>query len=216
MFRRLLLTALLGLCTLPVAAQRTDGSTKVATKVAPVAPARGAVQKVLVPGTGYVVVVGASPTDRPGSTSTLMEAIVTWLSEQFALPHALTYPEVVLASPAAITIFRFTGRLSDRPQDAASVPPGQHGIVAAYDATSETIYLPSGWTGRSAAELSVLVHELVHHLQHVGALRYECARAAEELAYAAQEQWLRLFGRSLESEFQIDPFTRLVNTRCMN
>jgi hypothetical protein len=215
MFGRLLLTALLGLCALPIAAQRPDGSTSGSTKIAAVAPARGAAQKVLVPGTRYVVTVGVSATAGPGSTSALIEAMVTWLSDQFAMPRVHTHPEVVLASAAAITTFRFTGRLSDRPQDAASVPPGQHEIVAAYDAISETIYLPRGWTGRSAAELSVLVHELVHHLQHVAALRYECAQAAEELAYAAQEKWLRLFGRSLESEFQIDPFTRLVNTRCM-
>ena len=66
-----------------------------------------------------------------------------------------------------------------------------------------------------AAELSVLVHETVHHLQHLAGTRFECAQASETLAYAAQEKWLALFGRSLESEFEIDPFTRLVSTRCM-
>ena len=214
MLERLLVAALLASCALAANAQRaaTPGA---AARVATVAPARMAEQKVLLPGTNYVVAVGRPPAARPDSDPALMEAILTWLSEQFALPRIDAFPQIVMASPAQITTFRFTGRLPEH-QKGSAAPSGQSEIVAAYDAHSETIYLPSGWTGRSAAELSVLVHELVHHLQHVGALRYECPQAAEEPAYAAQESWLRLFGRSLESEFRIDPFTRLVNTRCMN
>jgi hypothetical protein len=74
--------------------------------------------------------------------------------------------------------------------------------------------LPDQWTGRSAAELSVLVHELVHHLQEAAELRYECPAAREQLAYAAQERWLGLFGLSLSSEFDIDPFTLKISTEC--
>jgi hypothetical protein len=212
MLERLLLAAALGFCALAAHAQHAETSS---AKVAKVTPARGAVQKVLVPGTNYVAVVGRPPATRPDSDPALMEAILAWLSEQFELPRVDAFPQIVMASPAQITTFRFTGRLPEH-QKGSAAPSGQSEIVAAYDASSETIYMPTGWTGKSAAELSVLVHELVHHLQHVGALHFECPQAAEELAYAAQERWLGLFGRSLESEFGIDPFTRLVNTRCMN
>jgi hypothetical protein len=35
------------------------------------------------------------------------------------------------------------------------------------------------------------------------------------LAFAAQKQWLELFGLSLLSEFELDPFTLLVCTSCL-
>ena len=87
-----------------------------------------------------------------------------------------------------------------------------HAIYA--DAT-QTIYLPERWTGTTAAELSVLVHEMVHHLQNVGQLKYSCPQAREVVAFAAQERWLSLSGRTLESEFGIDKLTLLVRTNCL-
>jgi hypothetical protein len=77
-----------------------------------------------------------------------------------------------------------------------------------------TIYLPSDFTGRTAEDLSVLVHELVHHIQNAAGLRHECPQAREKDAYLAQEQWLAQFKKSLASEFGIDPFTVLVNGLC--
>ena len=58
--------------------------------------------------------------------------------------------------------------------------------------------------------------EMVHHLQNAGGLRYECAQAREALAYQAQDRWLALFGHSLEQDFDLDGFSLLVKTRCMN
>ena len=81
--------------------------------------------------------------------------------------------------------------------------------------TEATIYLPADWTGSTPAEVSVLVHEMVHHLQNVANTKFECPQAREQLAYAAQQRWLGLFDRTLEDEFQLDPFTLLVTTRCM-
>jgi hypothetical protein len=36
------------------------------------------------------------------------------------------------------------------------------------------IVLPDNWNGDMAADLSVLVHEMVHHLQKKNQLKYEC------------------------------------------
>jgi hypothetical protein len=46
------------------------------------------------------------------------------------------------------------------------------------------------------------------------ALKHECPQEREKLAYLAQERWLGLFGHSLESDFDLDPFSLLVKTRC--
>ena len=68
--------------------------------------------------------------------------------------------------------------------------------------------------GRPPAEVSVLVHELVHHLQNVSRMKFTCPQEREKDAYAAQHAWLALFGRTLEQEFEIDPMTVLVRTNC--
>jgi hypothetical protein len=88
-------------------------------------------------------------------------------------------------------------------------------IVAVYDDAKRTIYLPEGWSGVTPAEQSLLVHEMVHHLQNLGNLKYECPEAREKLAFVAQEQWLELFDHTLASEFELDPFTLLVRTSCL-
>ena len=69
-------------------------------------------------------------------------------------------------------------------------------------------------SGKAAADLSVLVHEMVHHLQNIGGIRYECPAAREQLAYLAQDKWLGLFGQDLEHAFEIDKFTLKVSTSC--
>ena len=61
----------------------------------------------------------------------------------------------------------------------------------------------------------MLVHEMVHHIQNRAKLKYACPEQREKLAYEAQERWLARFGPSLESEFELDPFTRLLHVNCM-
>lgn len=97
----------------------------------------------------------------------------------------------------------------------ANVSPGQQREpVAIYDDASETIFLPEGWTGSSPVEVSVLVHEMVHHMQKRAGLRYGCPAAREEIAYRAQDQWLGIFGKNLFDEFNLDAFTLKITTVC--
>jgi hypothetical protein len=62
--------------------------------------------------------------------------------------------------------------------------------------------------------MSVVVHEMVHHLQNKAGMSFACPAEREQMAYAAQEKWLGLFGLSLRSEFEIDAFTLKVTTTC--
>ena len=102
------------------------------------------------------------------------------------------------------------------PSSPREITAGSHPreVVAVYDDRSKTIFLPDTWTGETPADLSVLVHEMVHHLQNSAHVTYECPGARERLAYAAQDKWLKLFGRDLTSEFDIDAFTLKVTTTC--
>jgi hypothetical protein len=89
-------------------------------------------------------------------------------------------------------------------------------IVAFYNDAERTIYLPAGWSGATPAEVSILVHEMVHHVQNVAALRYPCPEAREAPAYAAQAAWLARSGSDIAAAFGIDPLTLLVRTKCFH
>lgn len=149
------------------------------------------------------------------SLTALAAEIAAWLSVNFELPAVDKPPHIEFASPVRINALRYRGLINGQvSQDLASRnSAGQ--TVAIYVDKTFTIYLPSGWTGTTPAETSMLVHEMVHHIQNVARIRHDCPQARERLAYAAQERWLRRFNLSLESEFEVDPFTVLARTLCL-
>jgi hypothetical protein len=150
----------------------------------------------------------------------LLASIVSWLSANFELPVTEDLPQIRFVPPAVLLAIRCGASDREPPADMergcgqALLPESAQDVVALYEDTSRTIYLQEGWTGASPAEFSVLVHEMVHHLQNLGGMVYECADARERPAFIAQGRWLELFGRTLESEFSMDPMTLLLRTTC--
>jgi len=149
----------------------------------------------------------------PASTITpaLLREIIGWLAHNFDLPASDALPTVAFTTTAHMNALRYRGLLSHDQQRTAG---SGSDTVAIYDSASRTIYLPEGWRGATPAEMSVLVHEVVHHLQHAAKLPHACPEEREKLAYRAQERWLRRFDRTLSSEFGTDGFTLLVRTSC--
>ncbi|MCC6780586.1 MAG: hypothetical protein IT537_28755 [Hyphomicrobiales bacterium] len=148
----------------------------------------------------------------------LLAAVATWVAQEFSMPDGQGAPLVKLAPSTTITALRHerlapSAALEPVVETPSIVPPSGD-TVAIYIDSSQTIYLPEVWNGRSAADLSILVHEMVHHFQNVLNVKSECPQEREKLAYRAQERWLGLFGRSLESEFGLDGFSLLPKTRC--
>jgi hypothetical protein len=144
-----------------------------------------------------------------------MTAMVVWLSANFDLPVNFDHPKIEIVSHAEIVALRYgpfkSGALA-APE--ASGGPQRREVVAVYSYPKSTIYLPVGWNGESAAELSILVHEMVHHLQNRSGAKFACIQESEEMAYAAQERWLGLYGHNLLTDFEIDGLTLLASTRC--
>ena len=143
----------------------------------------------------------------------LMVAIALWLTANFGLPAIPTNPKVEFVTSAKIVALRHSGSDEHKTQSVA-LQPGQRETLSIYNNDTKTIYLRSDWTGRTPADLSILVHEMVHHIQNLAQLKYSCVEEREKMAYHAQKKWLELFGRDLESEFEIDGFTLLVITNC--
>ena len=145
----------------------------------------------------------------------LLTAIVLWLSANFGLPASFDFPRIEMRPPREIVALRYRGLASAQQPGVPPSGPSSAEILAIYDDAARTIYLPENWRGRSPAELSILVHEMVHHLQNVGSLKFECPQAREQVAYQAQEKWLGLFGRDLARDFELDPLSVFVKTRCL-
>lgn len=143
---------------------------------------------------------GAMPREAPP----LIDAIVLWLTANFDLLKPENAPALVSVADTELVAMRYGPD--------ATVVPGL--VVAVYDESAQTIYLSDGWTGRTPADLSILVHEMVHHLQSAANMPFACPGEREALAYHAQNAWLGLFGETLESAFGIDPATLLVGTVC--
>jgi len=180
---------------------------------------------VKIPGTDYEIDFTKKQSRGVLPPRALIKAIKSWLSFNFNLRASYPDPYVELATPEKIASLRYHGFLSDRPRDIVvadqKVPVpldtahDPEEVIALYDDELKTIYLPNNWNGGAPAELSVLVHEMVHHLEGATKINYECPQAREQLAYTAQEKWLALFGRNLKSELEIDPLTLVVSTYCI-
>lgn len=152
---------------------------------------------------------------------TLLTTIVTWLSISMALPAIYDPPRVEWVPPAEMdTAHLGTHASGQLPDSTAEIPISRRNpavaVEALYDDASRTLYLSESWRGVTPAEVSVLVHEMVHHLQNLAGLKYECPQARGKAAYEAQDKWLALFGSSLMDEFKLDRMTLLVRTKCMH
>jgi hypothetical protein len=159
--------------------------------------------------------LGAANLNEATARRALISHVAQWLTEEFNLPLVTAEPNIEFASSERIFALRYGAlRVASAQNDASAPPaaPDPRSTVAVY--VGNTIYLLEGWTGHTPADLSVLVHEMVHHIQNVGNIRDECPRAREKPAYAAQQRFLQLYERDLESEFEINPFTVLVNGTC--
>lgn len=141
---------------------------------------------------------------------TFLDALVVWLSKNFDLPAHFEHPAIKFAPAQALVAMRYAAFLND-PAKAAAV---QGDVVAVYNTDTRTVYLRDDWKGVTPADVSILVHEMVHHLQTAGSLKFPCPQEREQTAFQAQQRWLAAFDTDLEREFELDAFTLLVNSRC--
>lgn len=144
----------------------------------------------------------------------LVEALAAWLVRELGLPRMKVAPKLMLAPVARMASLRDAETSGGRATSARQLTRSRADLVAVYDSRVRTIYLPLGWTGRTAVDQSILVHELVHHLQGEAGMRFACAEHREQAAFEAQSRWLERLGLSLEGAFGIDPLTLLVRTNC--
>lgn len=140
----------------------------------------------------------------------LLTALTGWVADHLGEPVPASLPRLVVVERSALKALWAldTGAGLRDPH-----PFGR--LHALYEPGSHTIYLPSDWTGTTAAEVSVLVDEIVHHFQALRGDSYPCAAEKERLAFDVQSRWLSMQGESLENAFDLDPLALLFLTNCI-
>lgn len=150
------------------------------------------------------------------ATGSSLTEIARWLSANYDLPFTAEPPQIQKVTQLHLWRLRHRAFLSAQGgEQTTTTMPGYRDVVAVYDDTTRTIYLPESWTGATVAEQSVLVHEMVHHLQNVAGQKFACGGEREKPAYFAQDKWLKLNGLELEDEFEVDMFTVVARSACM-
>jgi hypothetical protein len=187
----------------------TGVSAQFLRNVAEVIPAIFTLDKNTRPSAGLIIIQRGV---MEGPMEALLTAITLWLSTNFILPATFDHPRIEFVSSKEMTALFYAGIGR---QEQAGMVSDPSDVVSLYSNESKTIYLLHGWNGKTPAELSILVHEMVHHLQNAGQLNFACPQEREEVAYNAQDRWLGQFGTDLMREFQMDPFTILMKSKCL-
>jgi hypothetical protein len=88
-------------------------------------------------------------------------------------------------------------------------------VQAFYLRATATIYLPENWRPDGLRNQSILLHELVHHVQLFNSVGMPCDRALERQAYDLQVKWLREQG--VADPYKLigtDEFTVIIFSMC--
>ena len=72
--------------------------------------------------------------------------------------------------------------------------PGDFKCEAIYSQKDDTVYLSNNWKSNELRDRSVLVHELVHHLQYLNHVKATCKSEYEFQAFKLQAAWLSEHG----------------------
>ena len=116
------------------------------------------------------------------SLSNLINHLDDWLDSNTDLPPR--------ADPAEI---RFVDKYSAAALSASKHSADVDNLRGLYDSDSQTIWLVYPWNPLDPYNVSVLLHEQVHHRQ-AEAGHWYCPGAQELPAYRIQQEWLAQFG----------------------
>lgn len=136
---------------------------------------------------GFVLVLGSTLHCRELVAEPLAPVILeleNWLDENSGLPRAEQLPTVRFSGPEA---------LGDVADPTMSIGSRTRGI---YEPKTQTITLITPWSASDPVDLSVLLHELVHHRQP--GIHQECPSSQEPEAYRLQQKWLAARGIALD------------------
>lgn len=158
-----------------------------------------------------VFLAAASPAADPDPAlpdAELLESLSAWVAAEMGLRGPVPAPmiEFVSGPEMAATL----SAASAHPLNSSDTA----NVEALYHAPTGRMILRKTWQDGSLEQISILVHELVHHAQFFTKRKFACYAELEDEAFRIQEKWLELTGRNLSTAFGLNKLSRLVLTNC--
>jgi hypothetical protein len=154
--------------------------------------------------------------------ATLTLTLIAWIVSKAGLT-APEPPQISFVPEHQMThLFDAAAHPDQLPQ--ADVPANQGAggahpvsrVLALYLRATATVYLPETWRPGGLRDQSILLHELVHHMQRFNKVVPVCPAALERQAYDLQAAWLREQG--VAEPYKLigtDEFTVLMRSACI-
>jgi hypothetical protein len=126
----------------------------------------------------------SEPTGTSGKISVeIVRGYIKWIADQTGWSVA-DVPPIKTVSSSELNKMLFGSS-----NEVAPVQPG-----ALYSKNEHLIFLASTWRKDDVLDQSILLHELVHHLQMENHVQFECWGRYEAQAYELQIRWLSTQG----------------------
>jgi hypothetical protein len=132
--------------------------------------------------------------------------LMVWISGATGMPVPDQPPEIVRVSPKRMASLSSSAHTAD--------PEVENGYLALYHADSRTVLLRHDWDRGDLRDRSILVHELVHHVQAEAGRAYACHGQREAHAYSVQAEWLEDRGADLFEVMNMNGLFLYAITRC--
>ena len=111
----------------------------------------------------------------------IITALMIWLGANTTLDTNHDIPNVLFLTQEQMEKLYYH-------EDQEKFPNQLHGL---YDKESDTIILPDTWDRRDPWDLAVLLHEMVHYLQDMNNLKFNCTAEMERDAWPIQKRYLK-------------------------
>ena len=116
-----------------------------------------------------------------GQMKEILTALMIWLGANTTLDTNHDIPKVVFLPQEKMEQMYYV----DEPE---KLPNELHGI---YDTDSDTIILRDTWDRRKPWDMGVLVHEMVHYLQDMNSMDFQCTAQMEKDTWPIQQKYLK-------------------------
>ena len=146
----------------------------------------------------------------------VITALMLWISTQTGWPIP-DHPNITYIENGK-EFFLLSNDCDQKPDQKVCIDyDDDSNILALYNHITKTIYLHKDFWLASIKDQSILLHELVHHMQYsMDYKKYKmmCRGDIEKESYDLQELWLQMRDTNLEETIQLGPLFRHVLTQC--
>jgi hypothetical protein len=115
----------------------------------------------------------------------LITILLMWIGESTMYDVDIEHPNIVMMPPQELTE-QYQATMMDKTNHIEE-------LWAYYNTTNQTIYLRADFRQYDQWDKSILLHELLHHVQYHNKVQFQCINQMEEEAWPLQKKYLKEF-----------------------